>query len=65
MPDLFSDKTAPIVRVTAEAGPEVQGCVVDASFARVHVKFEGPPSAVTRTIGAVLSEKRSGIYGDG
>lgn len=53
MPDLFSDKTAPIVRVTAEAGLEVQGCVVDASFARVHVKFEGPSLpcyAITDTV---------------
>jgi len=42
MPDLFSDKTAPVVRVSSDSGHEVEGCVVDASFARVHVKFEGP-----------------------
>jgi hypothetical protein len=42
MPELYSDKNAPIVRVAADAKPEFEGCVVDASFARVHVNFEGP-----------------------
>ncbi len=42
MSNLFSEKTAPVVRVSSETSPEIQGCVVDAAFARVHVMFEGP-----------------------
>jgi hypothetical protein len=53
MPELFSDKSAPIVRVAAEARLEAEGRVVDASFARVHVRFEGsalPCYAITDAV---------------
>ena len=41
MPDLFPESTAPTVTVATEGGPAVHGCVVDAGFARIHVRFEG------------------------
>ncbi|MDG1490248.1 MAG: hypothetical protein P8R43_00055 [Planctomycetota bacterium] len=42
MPDLFLDKTAPSIAVALDGEPATHGCVVDAGFARIHVRFEGP-----------------------
>ncbi len=42
MPDLFFDRTAPTVTVATDDATLSQGCVVDAGFSRVHVRFEGP-----------------------
>ena len=46
MPDLFFDRTAPTVTVAADSATHgagaSHGCVVDAGFSRVHVRFEGP-----------------------
>ncbi len=42
MPHSFTEKNAPTVLVSTEGAAEIAGCVVDASFAQVHVRFEGP-----------------------
>ncbi|MGD2018208.1 MAG: hypothetical protein PVJ89_08840 [Planctomycetota bacterium] len=49
----FSEKTAPVALVRVEDGPQVKGCVVDAAFARLDVRFEGPNPPALPITGAV------------
>ena len=40
----FTEKTAPLVAVRDEDGRTAEACVVDAAFARLSLRFEGPGS---------------------
>lgn len=62
MPDTFSEKTAPSVLVVNDDGFTSDGCVVDASFSRIHVKFEGPHPpvfAITEAVSMSFSSNSS------